>query len=121
MLAKHIGLYFLAQFALAQSKTDLWERFTILWVIDQTDFSKLTSELIKKLNCKRPYVAQWLVALFLDSMKFFNLSTDLVDPDVNADFNVGAVDNRRSTLIAVAAAAVVVASGFFYAFFGFGG
>ena len=45
----------------------------------------------------------------------------MVDPDVNADIHVGAVDNRRSTLIAVAAAAVVVASGFFYAFSGFGG
>ena len=69
MLAKHIGLYLLAQFALAQSKTDLWERFTILWVIDQTDFSKLTSELIK--NQIVPNVTQWLVALFLDWMKFF--------------------------------------------------
>ena len=120
MLAKHIGLYLLAQFALAQSKTDLWERFTILWVIDQTDFSKLTSELIKKPNCAQCNAMigcsfPWLNEVFL------NLSIDLVDPDVNADIHVGAVDNRRSTLIAVAAAAVVVASGFFYAFFGFGG
>ena len=120
MLAKHIGLYLLAQFALAQSKTDLWERFTILWVIDQTDFSKLTSELIKKPNCAQCNAMIGCSFPWLNEV-FFNLSIDLVDPDVNVDINVGAVDNRRSTLIAVAAAAVVVASGFFYAFFGFGG